>query len=217
MTPRIDALPYRPDGADYFESIADLPWAVFLDSGPPEGRRGRWDILAAAPRATFVTRGDTTTISTAQADEVSLADPLALLRAALPVGGGEAELALPFCGGAIGYFAYDLGRRWLGLPSRAGDTGLPDMATGIYDWAVLLDHDTARAWLVGDAGRVEDAEWRRWRAHFQASAEPVVRPALRRTGPIRANLDPAAYCAAFERVQTMRLASVMPPTPGIEG
>lgn len=48
---------------------------------------------------------------------------------------------LPFQGGALGLFGYDLGRRFESLPEIAEqDIVLPDMAVGIYDWALIVDH-----------------------------------------------------------------------------
>lgn len=48
---------------------------------------------------------------------------------------------LPFQGGALGLFGYDLGRRFESLPEIAEqDIVLPDMAVGIYDWALVVDH-----------------------------------------------------------------------------
>ena len=54
-------LPYDPGtgcAARYawFESIRPLGWAVFLDSGDPARSGGRYDILAAAPRAVVTSR-----------------------------------------------------------------------------------------------------------------------------------------------------------------
>src|SRR5690606_40982930 len=92
--------------------------------------------------------------------ELSARDPLELLKAAL---GERAEKPgpLPFAGGAIGYFAYDLGRRFERLPAVAeDDIRAPEMAVGLYDWACVVDHVARQAWLVG-AGRDERTfdEW----------------------------------------------------------
>ena len=144
--------PYPDDGADVFAASAHLPWAIYLDSGRPRGTTGRWDILLAQPTATLVTRAGTTEIQRrGRPAERSRADPFDLLRRALHEHRPAcADLeGLPFRGGAAGYFAYDLGRRIERLPSVARDAeALPEMAVGIYPWAVVTDHVEQRRWLV---------------------------------------------------------------------
>jgi para-aminobenzoate synthetase component 1 len=210
MTPRLHPLPYHPDSAELFEVIADEPWAVFLDSGRPRSTAGRMDILAARPCATLVTRGGMTEIrrsgKTPLGDaSLSPADPFELLRAELAADGQSDHLPspLPFAGGAIGYFGYDLARRIERLPSRAPDTeGIPEMAVGIYDWAVVVDHEVEQSWLVS-AGRDPrtEAAWDGLIALFSDPPLPGPRQAFRVTGPVAANFDPAAYQRAFARIQ----------------
>src|SRR5688572_25971943 len=104
--PLLTELPYQPDSARLFEAIADLPWAVFLDGGRHHPAQSRYDILSAQPYMRLVTRGALTEIYN-DGIELSRDDPFLLLRRALavdPAGGGD----LPFSGGAIGYFGYDL-------------------------------------------------------------------------------------------------------------
>ncbi|MFN7087956.1 MAG: hypothetical protein ACK4N4_15210, partial [Burkholderiales bacterium] len=60
--PLLAELPYRIDSASLFESIADLPWAVFLDSGRHHPAQSRYDILAAEPFVRLVTRGNLTEV-----------------------------------------------------------------------------------------------------------------------------------------------------------
>ncbi|HWP90270.1 MAG TPA: hypothetical protein VNM70_20485, partial [Burkholderiales bacterium] len=71
-------LPYRADSAALFELVADLPWAVFLDSGGHHLTQSRYDIVAAEPHTTLVTRGKLTEIRS-DAIELSREDPLVLL------------------------------------------------------------------------------------------------------------------------------------------
>ncbi len=137
-------IPYIADAAAYYTAIADLPWAVWLDSGG----RGRYDILCAQPVATLVTCGTKTMITNAAGMSFSDADPFDLLRQQL-----DAPLAtmldIPFAGGVLGYWGYDLARRFMVLPALAEDAEhLPDMAVGIYDWAIVLDHQQKTAQLV---------------------------------------------------------------------
>ena len=207
---KLASLPYRADSAELFEAIADEPWAVFLDSGRPRATAGRMDILAARPYATLVTRGGMTELRRAGArplSEVTLspADPFELLRLALDADGRPSPL--PFAGGAIGYFSYDLARRLERLPALARDAeAMPEMAVGIYDWAVVVDHAQRQSWLVG-AGRDARTE-RDWEALVALFSDPPLpgsayppRPAFQVTGPVRSNFDQAAYQRAFARVQ----------------
>src|ERR1700681_2823174 len=115
--PLLTELPYRPDSAALFEAIADMPWAACLDSGPHHPGQSRYDILAARPHVRLVTRGNLTEIHT---DSITLArgDPFSLLREQLDTDTACGSF-LPFCGGAIGYFSYDLARRIERLPSVA--------------------------------------------------------------------------------------------------
>jgi para-aminobenzoate synthetase component 1 len=187
-------LPYLPDSAELFEAVADQPWAMFLDSGFPRGGDGRYDILVADPVATLVTRGAITEISTPDGAQQSEDDPLLLLRQTLErYAPAISPTTLPFCGGAVGYFAYDLARRFEHLPRTANDVEqLPDMMIGIYDAAVIVDHAQRRSVFVGP--RLADAE------KFSRPVPRRIRPALRVREPLRTNLERAEYGVAFERV-----------------
>lgn len=203
----LTALPYRADSAELFEAIADEPWAVFLDSGRPRSTAGRIDILAARPSATLVTRGGMSEIrrhdGTGPAVSLSPDDPFDLLRQALAADGQPGPL--PFTGGAIGYFGYDLARRIERLPRLAHDVeAIPDMAVGIYDWAVVVDHEQRASWLVG-AGRDPRtaATWDRLAALF-GNAPGAVAAAQRRpfrVGTVSCNFTRDAYRRAFSQIQ----------------
>ncbi len=200
--PVLDEWPYQPDAGRLFAAtLADLPWAVLLDSGRPGAAGGRFDILAAAPRATLVTRGGSTEIRSSDGVRRSRQDPFVLLQDALgPRRPVSAEV--PFWGGALGYFGYDLGRRFERLPQIARDAeGLPEMAVGLYDWALVTDHARQRTYFVGDerrpAVRARGAELRERLRRAGASRVP----AFRVTGPVRSNMDAQAYARAFARIK----------------
>jgi para-aminobenzoate synthetase component 1 len=198
--PLLTELPYRPDSAPLFEAIADLPWAVFLDGGLHHPAQSRYDILAAQPCVRLITRGNLTEI---HADGIALSreDPFALLRRYLDVDPGCGG-ALPFCGGAIGYFGYDLARRLEALPACALDAErIPDLAVGVYDWAVVVDHQERRSWLVGQ-GRDPDTDlrWSALVARFSAPPTERARAPFRITSPVTSNMTRAAYLRAFRRV-----------------
>ena len=193
-------LPYRPDSASLFEAVADRPWAVFLDSGLHYPGQARYDIIAAEPHVRLVTRGGLTEVH-AEASELSRADPFELLRDQLAID-PSCRGELPFSGGAIGYFGYDLARRMERLPARARDSErIPDMAVGIYDWAVVVDHSEQRSWLVGQ-GRDPDTD-RKWGGLvrlFTAASPERQRAPFRVTSPVTSNFTPKGYGHAFDHI-----------------
>lgn len=202
-TPNLIAeLPYRADSTVTFEALVDEPWSVLLDSGAAGMLPGRYDIMAADPGVTLVTRGGTTVITRRDGScEHRDDDPFALLRAELggispPVGD------LAFAGGAIGYFGYDLGRRLEALPAvAAADEDVPDMAVGIYDWAVVTDHDRQQTWLLGaDRDPRTRERWAELRARLAEPPAAATRPPLVVTGRAQANLDGDAYRERLRRI-----------------
>jgi aminodeoxychorismate synthase component I len=65
---------------------------------------------------------------------------------------GLAEgLELPFLGGAVGYFGYELASRL--EPSlefaNTDDLGLPDLSLSFVDQILAFDHESERLWIVG--------------------------------------------------------------------
>ncbi|MCC7410710.1 MAG: aminodeoxychorismate synthase component I [Gammaproteobacteria bacterium] len=195
-------LSYQADSTWRFARLASRPWSAFLDSGWPRATRGRHDILVAEPYATIVTRGPETVMEDSYGRTVSDADPWLLLRRLL--GAHRPGLpGLPFAGGAVGYFAYDLGRRIEHLPARVrARTAMPDMAVGLYDWAVVVDHLDRRAWLV-DAG-ADEAAIRALRELMEQPppAGPVpIAPSFQVLSPVRSEISREEYAAAFDRIQ----------------
>jgi len=200
---RVTELEYSDDVARRFRALADLPWPVWLDSAARGGRSGRYDIVAADPYITLRTRGQTTEIAThGGGTAYSPSSPFALLRAQLGDHCAPVD-DLPFCGGAIGYFGYDLGRRLERLPSiAAADVDMPELAIGIYDWAVVVDHEKRSARLVG-LGR-DARTFERWpsllerlAARDAAKAEAAFRVLTRAHSTVSRD----EYAGAFRRVQ----------------
>jgi para-aminobenzoate synthetase component 1 len=150
--PQVVELPYQRDSVVFFTALKSLPDPIWLDSCQPMSQQGRYDILAAAPHSRVTTRGDITTIVRHGDTSQSPEDPFTLLEQLLPTPCEAAVLdgeALPFCGGALGYFGYDLGRRLESIPAHAeADLSLPDMHFGLYSWAVISDHQRQKSVLV---------------------------------------------------------------------
>ncbi|STJ28971.1 para-aminobenzoate synthase component I [Escherichia coli] len=116
---------------------------MLLHSGYADHPYSRFDIVVADPICTLTTFGKETVVSESEKRTTTTDDPLQVLQQVLD----RADIRpthnedLPFQGGALGLFGYDLGRRFESLPEIAEqDIVLPDMAVGIYDWALIVDH-----------------------------------------------------------------------------
>jgi para-aminobenzoate synthetase component 1 len=194
-------LPYRADSASLFSRVAHQPWAVYLDSGWPGSHYGRYDILAADPFLTVTTQGSQTEIREHETVQVTGDDPFLILKDVMKRFGAKPS-HLPFAGGAIGYFSYDLARRLESLPELATDAEqMPEMAVGLYDWAVVVDHHAGRAWLVGQGQDVRtQQQWPELVRLF--SGEEATAPGVFVVkGEVRSNMDKASYAVAFDRIK----------------
>ncbi len=207
-------LNYVQDSSILFERIAHEEWAIFLDSGKPVGQYGRYDIMVARPFITITIRNHRAYVAQNETTTSFLADdPFDLLKRLMaPYNNhGNNELNIPFSGGAIGYFGYDLARYLEVLPQTAQDTAeLPEMSVGIYDWAVVVDHREQTTWLVsqGHDPRTKDV----WQDLCRLFDEPVPASYLSMSNPIisqpfnvdktiRSNMGLDDYAAAFTRIK----------------
>ncbi|HQT27071.1 MAG TPA: aminodeoxychorismate synthase component I, partial [Burkholderiales bacterium] len=171
------------------------PWAVFLDSAG----LGRYDILAGSPFATFVTRGSVTEIEDSDGKHVSEEDPFDLIRRRLlPF---SPSSGLPFAGGAIGYFGYDLGARIHGILSEKKAPDIPDLCVGIYDWAVIIDHEKKSARLASNFRNPETKIL--WNGILQRlkSCSKTRRESFELQGKIETVPGESEYALAFEKIK----------------
>ncbi len=201
--PLIHQLPYYPDSADVFSPLANRPWSMFLDSGDQGSRLGRFDIIVSDPVCTLVTRGLKTIIIDEQGERISEEDPFLLIKQCLLARKCDSDI-VPFSGGAMGYFSYDLSRRLESLPAIAIDAeNTPEMAVGIYDWAVIVDHKKQQSWLVSQGMSTKTTNnWDALISQFSSRHEPECIPDFKVLGEIQSNMTAAQYGAAFDQIKT---------------
>lgn len=192
-------LPYQPDALlQQFAPLAHQAWAMLLHSGFAEHAHNRFDILVADPRVTLTTRDEQTEIISAQGQAFSHDDPFSLLQQQLdkfspPI---SPHPDLPFLGGALGLLGYDLGRRVEKLPALAEkDISLPDMAIGLYDWALIADHHLQKLTLVCHGDAEQRLLW------LQQQKTPVTAAPFKLTSPWQANMSREQYGEKFRQIQ----------------
>lgn len=194
-------LPYQAEASTYFAAIRDLPWAAWLDSGGC----GRFDILVAQPVVTLVSQGEQTEVRDPSGTTHSRDDPFTLIRNHL--GDYLANMPdIPFSGGALGYWSYDLACRHHNIPGNLGETEQqPEMAIGIYDWSIIIDHQELSARLVSRQRHTETAKVlpkileRLSQAKSRSNVEK--RSPFSIQGKIVSNFTPSEYLNAFETVK----------------
>ena len=201
--PSVTELPYFEDSALLFEPWIRKQWSAFLDSGYPYISQGRYDIFAAEPMETLVTVEGVTEVITPLGVNVSRQDPFELLKQRLGEGVCPEE-GLPFSGGAIGYFGYDLARCLEYLPETALDAeNIPDMVLGIFDWAVIVDHQEKKSFLVIQ-GRDTQTLKKKPELIERFSTLPKREKQAERfriLGTVSSNMTQHEYAKAFHRVK----------------
>lgn len=181
---------YTPDTSKVFARLKDLPWPVWLDSAG----LGRYDIMSAVPSSMLSSFGPLTRIQTSRHSEWSFEDPLKLLQQQLSSLPGQEQGDLPFTHGAIGYFGYDLGRPYNALPyNQKAGVDMPDMAIGLYGWALVIDHERQRCFLTGHCP--DDV------LLALKDTSSIGKQAEGYCGSIETNMDFEQYRRAFDRVK----------------
>lgn len=199
MPPAYYPLKYTPEAlGNLFGFVADQPWAMLLHSGFADHSDNRFDIMVADPQTTLITEGDITRIEHKDGVETSDEDPLSLLDNALKKSGLQAteQADYPFQGGALGLFGYDLGRRFEQLPQLAqNELTTPDMAVGIYNWALIADHHLKALTLIVHGNEEERLSW----LNALSPGKPLT--PFRLTSAWQSNMTREEYGKKFRRVQ----------------
>ncbi|WP_261815331.1 aminodeoxychorismate synthase component I [Vibrio gallicus] len=190
--PKITEIPYEAKLAHtIFEACHHLPWAMLLSSADSCHANSRFDIVALKPLITVETCGANSEISQQGKVTHSTTDPFTLLRELqaehLPYSPEMEDI--PFCGGWLGYFGYDLGRQIENIPNIAKhDIDAPDLAVGLYESALIIDHKLKQAYWVGEVPNIE-------------SETRISKGPFKLTSQWQPNMSKAAYIEKFDRVQ----------------
>ena len=144
-------IPYSSNASSYFEAIRDMPDAIWLDSGKPNSNQGSVDIISSNPDTIIETWGELSKITDSFGTRTSNKDPFGIVQQALdslmPMDPGLVNI--PFTGGILGFYGYDLGRRLVNIPDVANSIlEFPDMRVGRYLWALIIDHITKKAEII---------------------------------------------------------------------
>ncbi|QTS83845.1 aminodeoxychorismate synthase component I [Coxiella endosymbiont of Amblyomma nuttalli] len=185
MQVKFSELPYFKDGAECFAHFAYLPYAVFLDGCQPFDLQERYSIIAANPRI-LITSTNTDIFS-------QIRTHLYHLRSTIQI--PAACQHLPFRVGAIGYFSYDLARRYFPLKTQTiHDIMLPVVVIGIYDWSLVIDHHEKKTWVI----TLDDEQLKYINTQLST---PLVDVPFKIFGNFQSNMTFREYTIAFQKIQ----------------
>ncbi len=191
----IHSIPYEENTAELFKLFENQPWAVFLDSCYPYSTAGRYDIIAFQPKITLQSFQDHSLVCLANGDsEITKISPLALLKK-YTLKNKMPATDLPFIGGAIGYFSYDLARVLENLPNfEASEGPIPLMQVGIYDSCIVVDHQKKQTWFISDSDKD-------FSAHLDMLKKSSIQPPFQLTNNFKANFTKQSYTDAFNKIK----------------
>ncbi len=207
-----------------FCKVQEGDWSFLFESVIGGERLGRYSFVGSGPFLRFQAYGTRVQIHApppgspdgpAALTELEHSDPLRLLEERLAAYHAPALPGLPrFCGGAVGYAAYDTVRYVERLPHPpADDRGLPDLCFAFYDRMVIFDHINKTVAAVAHV-HVDPADLR---GCYDAACERVdrlverlqqgvadlqltdIQPLGEVHVPFRSNFERAAFEAAVER------------------
>lgn len=201
QTLTLKQFPYSDNSCALFEHFADLPAAIFLDSGRLRTHpAANIDIISADPIKIIHDKS----INTNDYDAYLklFQESRDAVNRLLPVKEHYAEL--PFIGGAIGFLTYDSSRIAFKLTEQEqGPT--PNYHVGIYNWALINDHQRRQCWLVAQPNiaqsTLSDITARLQPRPQQSGHHDDNRSPFSVSTPFESNWGYAQYCAAFKQIQ----------------
>ncbi|MFP8968390.1 aminodeoxychorismate synthase component I [Pokkaliibacter sp. CJK22405] len=199
-----EEIPYL-SGPQAFEIVSDLPHPILLDSNAPKSYQGRFDIVAAAP-SQWLSYDKTQLQLTRHDDSETLnssTSPFEVMQAMLDSLDPVENTSLPFTGGLMGYWSYDLGRL---LESRTAscvdDIHLPWLGVGLYHWAIISDGIEEKCWLVCHPSvSTDEVTALQTRLTTATVKSREMRGAFRLTTTWQANMTRESYGTAFRRIK----------------
>lgn len=196
------ALPYCHHLTDLLPTLIQWPYPCLLDSADAH-RSNRYDIFSAAPHR-YVTYDDRRLLTIIDEHGTTVRserdeDPFAALQQLLDSLDPISDNSLPFCGGLLGYFNYELGAYL--EPTRFEETTLqtPLFGVGLYHWAIVTDHEQQTTTVVFHPQCSE-----RQRDDVLAALERPTRSCetpFRLTQPFQPSQSRAQYNTAFDQIQ----------------
>jgi len=148
---RVKEIAIQKSPLELFNSVSDRDYSFFLDSGMSHKRLGRYSYIGFDPFIIFRSKGGNVEITKDGKTKKVKGNPFDILEAIIKDYKIQ-ESTIPFTGGAVGFFGYDLKDLLYKLPQTAtDDIGMWDCILGFYD-SVLIFDNLRRNWYLSSCG-----------------------------------------------------------------
>jgi para-aminobenzoate synthetase component 1 len=194
-----------------FDVLQKAHGAMFLDSASAEHQNSNVSIFVWQPSYTIETiNKDTFVYSGDELLTTVNSDPLQQVQHYLDKLNFNADIDsdLPFTGGAVGYWDYELGGHFEALPKpKPSDINLPNMFVGIYTSAIVLDHATKQINFVSQDVNAQ-LQWTKLAdliavliKNLPKQASTETQAPFKLTSPWLSNMTKDEYTQKFNTVQ----------------
>ncbi|CUS48671.1 MAG: para-aminobenzoate synthetase component I PabB [Idiomarinaceae bacterium HL-53] len=166
---------------------------MLFDSAESTHPDSRFDIIVRQPSQTLTCEKGLITVSTPTGDieKNYSGDFFSQLQQATTAVAPLEVPHLPFTGGALGYLGYDMAREIEKLPTTAkDDISLPDACFGIYERALVIDHQLKTVTAIGPTSSSAEIEMRFWQTPYEVAADCKN---FKLISPWHSNLDEQEY------------------------
>ena len=215
--PLIEEIHTQLTAPEIFELFHSQPHSFFLDSGMDPRRLGRYSFIGTDPFLVMKSRGNQVTLIQPDRKENEQGNPFDILHNLLETYRLDSlPSPIPFWGGAVGYFSYDLCHFIERLPTSAvDDLKLPESYFGFYDTVVVFDNLENKTYVastgfpeLNEKQRLKRARLRleemKSRLYSPLSHTPETYPDnVEKTAEavLKSNFTPEGYMEAVNRVR----------------
>lgn len=137
-----------------YKLFKDFKESVLLDSSKEDEKLSKYSFIGINPILNFRSEGKSVYINN---EKIESNDPFASLEGIMKRFCFKAENNIPFIGGAIGYFSYDIGRILEDLPNTSKeDFIIPDSIFNIYENLIIFDLHNKKTYIT-ELGYIENS------------------------------------------------------------
>lgn len=190
------------------KNLSQLEWCILLESASEDHIDSRWSIYSAHPITTIETKDSVTKVKHKNICTEYITDPFDILEELRKKTFHSIEDTLPFTGGVLGYIGYEMGYKIEKIANEKQVHGLnlPELAVGLYDWALIHDNQTQVFHLLshrtkGNINNIKES----WKTRFdwlmQQSRGCVDNIPFRLLCEWSSNMSKQSYHSKFDKVQ----------------